>query len=212
MVHLILHLRGTVPHHAPIKEWVGGGQGEHTGVHEEVDGLGKIILVSQPEGIDTPRWHWEECCGLRREATGCTMNNQGNEQGSGFRRRLVEGQLTAEDTDSIPACFHSMLKYMERKGVDGGKGEQITSEDYKDAGLMQPISSSKWIQFWSRARAGERGGASELHATIIKAAMKKVFTEEGQDGRSRQVAKTDHVVGGLGLLVDAAREGRFFLQ
>ena len=62
---------------------------------------------------------------------------------------------------------------------------------------MQPINSDKWIQLWARARAGKRGGEPELYATLIKAAVKKVFTETGKGGKSRQVAKTEHVVEGL---------------
>ena len=66
-----------------------------------------------------------------------------------------------------------MLKYLERKKIVGGS--LVTTEDYNEAGLLKPISSEKWVQFWARARAGKRGGDSELHATLIKAAMKKVF-------------------------------------
>ena len=40
---------------------------------------------------------------------------QDSEQGREFRRRLVEGRLTQEDTDTIPECFHRMLKHLERK-------------------------------------------------------------------------------------------------
>ena len=58
---------------------------------------------------------------------------------------------------------------------------------------MQPISKQKWVQFWARAGAGKRGGESELHATLIKAAGKKVFIQTGPDGKGRQVAKTEHV-------------------
>ena len=56
---------------------------------------------------------------------------------------------------------------------------------------MQPISRQRWVQFWARARAGKRGGESELHATLIKAAVKKVFTVVGPDGKLRKVAKTE---------------------
>ena len=62
-------------------------------------------------------------------------------------------------------------------------------------------------QFWARARAGKRGGDSELHATLIKAAVKKVFMQTGPDGKSRKVAYTGHVVRGLRQLVNAARGG-----
>ena len=53
-------------------------------------------------------------------------------------------------------------------------------------------------------------GESKLHATLIKVAVKKVFTQTGLDGRSRKVAHTQHVTEGLGQLVNAARVGRFF--
>ena len=75
---------------------------------------------------------------------------------------------------------------------------------------MQPISKQRWVQFWARAGAGKRGGESELHATLIKAAGKKVFMQIGPDGKGRRVAKTEHVVEGLRQLVNAARVGRFF--
>ena len=66
------------------------------------------------------------------------------------------------------------------------------------------------MQFWARAGAGKRGGGSELHATLIKATVKKVFTVVGPEGKSRMIAKSDHVVDGLRQLVNAARVGRFF--
>ena len=86
----------------------------------------------------------------------------------------------------------------------------IAAEDYSEAGLLKPISSQKWMQFWARARAGKRGGDSEMHATLIKAAVKKVFVQTGPDGKSTKVAYTEHVVEGLRQLVNASREGRFF--
>ena len=49
-----------------------------------------------------------------------------------------------------------------------------------------------------------------MHATLIKAAVKKVFMQTGPDGKSKTVAKTDHVVEGLRQLVNAANVGRFF--
>ena len=88
-----------------------------------------------------------------------------------------------------------MLKYLERKQAVGGN--EITAEDYSEAGLMQSISKQKWVQFWTRAGAGKRGGESELHATPIKAAIKKVFMQTGSDGKGKIVAKTEHVVIGL---------------
>ena len=57
----------------------------------------------------------------------------------------------------------------------------------KEAGLLEPISSQKWTQFWARARAGKRGGETELHATLIKAAVKKVFMQTGPGGKSVKV-------------------------
>ena len=135
------------------------------------------------------------------------MIYQDNGQGRAFRRRVVGGQLSEEDISTIPRCFHRMLKYSERKQAVGGS--KVTVEDYNEAGLMQPISRQRWVQFWARARAGKSGGESELHATLIKAAVKKVFTVVGPDGKLRKVAKTDHVVEGLRQLVNAARVGRF---
>ena len=49
-----------------------------------------------------------------------------------------------------------------------------------------------------------------MHATLIKAAVKKVFMQTGPDGKNKMVAKTGHVVEGLRQLVNAARVGRFF--
>ena len=36
---------------------------------------------------------------------------QDNERGKEFKRRLVKGRLTAEDTDTTPECVHRMLKH-----------------------------------------------------------------------------------------------------
>ena len=60
------------------------------------------------------------------------------------------------------------------------------------------------------ARAGKRGGESELHATLIQGAVKTVFMQTRPDGRSEKVAYTGHVVDGLRQLLNAARVGRFF--
>ena len=49
-----------------------------------------------------------------------------------------------------------------------------------------------------------------MHATLIKAAVKKVFIQTGPDGRSKKVAHTEHVAEGLRQLVNVARVGRFF--
>ena len=135
---------------------------------------------------------------------------QDSEQGREFRKRLVEGKLTAEDTNTIPECFHRMLKHLERKKTV--RGDLITSEDHSEAGLLKPITSQKWRQFWARAREGKRGGESELHATLIKAAVKNVFIQTGPDGKSKKAAYTEHVVEGLRQLVNASREGRFFYR
>ena len=120
----------------------------------------------------------------------------------------MEERLTQEDTDTILECFHRILKHLERKKTAGGG--LITAEHYSDAGLLEPTSSQKWVQFWARARAGKRGGESELHTTLIKAAVKKMFTQTGPDGRSKKVAHTEHVAEGLRQLVNAVRVGRFF--
>ena len=86
----------------------------------------------------------------------------------------MDGVLASEDIITIPECFHRMLKHLERdKTVDGGL---ITLEDRSEAGLLEPISSQEWTRFWAGARAGKRGGESELHATLTKAVVKKVFT------------------------------------
>ena len=42
---------------------------------------------------------------------------------------------------------------MERKHAVGGS--KITNEDYKETGLMQPISKQGRVQVWARAEAGE---------------------------------------------------------
>ena len=81
---------------------------------------------------------------------------QDSDQGRDFRRRLVGGGPTAKDISTIPECFHRRLEYMEREKAVGGS--LVTAEDYSEAGLLKPISSQKWVQFWARARAGKRGG------------------------------------------------------
>ena len=103
---------------------------------------------------------------------------------------MIEGQLTQEEKETIPACFHCMLKFLERKEVKA-TGRKVGEGDYSEAGLLQPINKEKWVRFWNRARAGKRGGESGLHATLIKAALKKVFTETTREGKKRQVSKTE---------------------
>ena len=166
--------------------------------------MGRSFWFHSPDGV-TPD---QPMGGVLWQESGGHSIYQDSEQGREFRRRLVEGKLTAEDTSTIPECFHRMLKHLERKKTVGG--ELITEEDYGEAGLLKPISSQKWMQFWSRARAGKRGGESELHATLIKAAVKKVFVQTGPGGKSEKVAYTEHVVEGLRQLVNASRQGRFF--
>ena len=51
-----------------------------------------------------------------------------------------------------------MLKYLERKKT--ADGVLVTTEDYSEVGLLKPISSQKWVQFWARTRAGKWGGKS----------------------------------------------------
>ena len=72
-----------------------------------------------------------------------------------------------------------------------------TEGDYSEAELPKPINSQKWVRFCARARARKRGGESELHAALIKAASKKVFMQSGPTDKSRRVAYTGHVVEGL---------------
>ena len=56
-------------------------------------------------------------------------------------------------------------------------GSLATTNDYSEAGLLGPISSEEWVQFWARTRAEKWGGGSELHATLIKVAVEEVFTQ-----------------------------------
>ena len=148
----------------------------------------------------TGRVLWSESAGH--------MIYQESDQCRAFRRGRVESQLTEEDASTIPKCFHGMLKYLARKQAVGGS--KIAADDCSEAGLMQPISKQRWMQFWARAGAGKGGGESELHATLVDAAVKKVFTQTGPDGKIKMVAQTEHVVGGLSQLVNAARIGRSF--
>ena len=135
------------------------------------------------------------------------MTYQDSDEGRVFRRRMVEGQLTEEDVNTIPECFHMMLKYLERKQAMGGS--KMTAGNYSEASLVQPISKQMWARFWARAGAGNRRGESELHATLIKAAGKKAFMQTGPDGKGKMVAMPEHVVEGLRRLMNAARVGRF---
>ena len=167
-------------------------------------GWGRSFWFHSPDGV-TPD---QPMGGVVWPESGGHSIYQDSERGREFRKRLVGGCLTAEDTSTIPECFHRMLKHLERKRAVGG--DLITEEDYSEAGLLQPITRQKWMQFWARARAGKRGGESELHATLIKAAGKKVFMQTGPDGKSEKVAYTEHVVEGLRQLVNASRQGRFF--
>ena len=72
-------------------------------------GWGRSFWFHSPSGV-TPEQTmggvlWPEC--------GAHLIYQDNDQGRAFKKRLVEGQLTTEDTSTIPVCFHRMLKYLE---------------------------------------------------------------------------------------------------
>ena len=81
--------------------------------------------------------------GMMWPESGGHMIYQDSDQGRAFRRRRVEGQLIKEDASTIPKCFHMMLMYLERRQAVGGN--KMTSEDYSEAGLMQPISKQSWV-------------------------------------------------------------------
>jgi hypothetical protein len=49
--------------------------------------------------------------GVLRPGSGGHMIYQDSDRGRASRKRVVEGQLTEEDTSTIPKCFHRMLKY-----------------------------------------------------------------------------------------------------
>ena len=117
-----------------------------------MDGLGEEFWFHSPDGVapDQPMG------GVLWPESGGHSVYQDSEQGREFRRRLVEGRLTAEDTSTIPECFHRMLKHLERKKTVGG--DLITAEDYSETGLLKPISSQKWMQFWAgQGQASEEG-------------------------------------------------------
>ena len=134
-------------------------------------GWGRSFWFHSPDGVTPDR----PMCGVLWPEGGGHSIYQDNEQGREFRKRLVEGSLTTEDTSTTPECFHRMLTHLERKKTAGGG--LITAEDYSEAGLLNPITSQKWMQFCARARASKRRGESEMRATLIKAAVKKAFTQ-----------------------------------
>ena len=138
------------------------------------------------------------------------MIYQDNGQGRAFRRRVVGGQLSEEDISTIPRCFHRMPKYSERKQAVGGS--KVTVEDYNEAGLMQPISRQRWVQFWARARAGKSGGESELHATLIKAAVKKVFDGGGTIWQAKEGSENGSCSGRVEAAGECCKSGEVLLQ
>ena len=167
-------------------------------------GWGRPFCFHSPDGR-TPE---QPMGGVMWPESGGHSIYQDNEQGREFRKSLIEERLTQEDTVTIPECFHMVLKYLERKKT--ASADVVAAKAYSETGLLKPTSSQKWKKFWARARAGKRGGESELHATLIKAAVKKVFMQTGPDGTSRKVTYTEHVVAGLRQLMNAPRQGRFF--
>ena len=72
-----------------------------------------------------------------------------SEHGRDFRRRLVDGGLTAEDIGTIPEWFHRMLKHLEREKT--ADGVLIIAEEYSEAGCLSP----------SAARSGHSSGPGQ---------------------------------------------------
>ena len=87
-------------------------------------GWGRSFWFHSPSGV-APE---QAMCGVLWPESGGHMIYQDSDQGRAFRRRVIGGQLTAEDTSTIPVCFHRMLKYLERKKAVGGS--KITAEDH----------------------------------------------------------------------------------
>ena len=118
--------------------------------------------------------------------------------------RNWKNHVNATGLSCIPiGTFYRVMKHLERNKT--ASGDVIAANDYIETGLRKPTGSQPRKQFGARARAGKQGGESELHATLIKAATKKVFVQPGPDGNSRKVAYTGHVVEELRQLVNASR-------
>ena len=73
----------------------------YTGVLKAVDGLGRVFWSHSPSGV-TPKLPMG---GVLWPESGGHSTYQDSDQGRDFRRRLVEGSLTAEDTSTILECF-----------------------------------------------------------------------------------------------------------
>lgn len=84
-----------------------------------------------------------------------------DEVGRAFRRRVVEGVLTAEDLRTIPECFHRMLPYLRRK-ESKLLARRVEEGDYDRCGLMRALSRMRWDELWRAAKGGKRGGGSAL--------------------------------------------------
>ena len=94
-----------------------------------------------------------------------------------------------------------MLKYLERKKAVGSS--LGISEDYNEAGPTAQAQQQSGVgavwgqgQGWE-ARRRVRASAPCNTATLIKAAVKKVFIQTGPDGKSRKVSYPGHVAEGL---------------
>ena len=49
---------------------------------------------------------------------------------------------------------------------------RVVEEDYEGSGLGEVIDKADWESFWRRAKGGTRGGASGVHADLLKACYK----------------------------------------
>jgi hypothetical protein len=149
-----------------------------------------------------------------------------SEDGRQFRWRLVRGELTAIDLESIPREFHRLLQCL-WIGKDS-KGKTLGAQHYTNIGLMKPIIWSDWECFWRGVKGGTRGGHSQLHCTRMKALLatwkpsakekggsrrgrKKCAVKSGlEEEDDRERCLTMHVMESIMLLVNAARVGQFF--
>ena len=112
-----------------------------------------------------------------------------NEDGTEARQKLADGTYMEEQRlkEGLPECFHGLAADLQSAQVGAGRvSEQCSSAveqeevrriqeaDYDGSGLGEVIEAADWGAFWRGAKGGTRGGASGVHADLLKACYKDI--------------------------------------
>ena len=117
--------------------------------------------------------------------------------GADARQKLADGTYLGNKQleGGLPECFRELVKDLQTVKVGAGKADvraeceadsdyssdeeqpRMVEEDYEGSGLGEVIEKADWEAFWRRAKGGTRGGASGVHADLLKACYKETTGE-----------------------------------